>query len=401
MKPTAVALVLALAGCTGSITGDDDTSTPGTTTPEQAIAKQAWMDKAYPVFSSVCIACHAGNMISAPAFVKSTSADEMRTQLLTWDPAVVNTDAPESSRVLTKGAHESTPALDGTQTANILQWIQAEKSAANPTGSTETIITTAKIDPLLCTGGTAGVDSTCPINHITLDDIGFAGASIDFVAQQLADSMYLSDIYVRASTQGVYLEHPLFVSWPSGGGQAQPDTLDRFFAVKLNLAASPTVPTCPGASCDHIGAGAAAFVGFRADGKLSITFKALDPYHPDTTTPPPPSGCGTNGFAKFLADVKPVLTGTCTSCHGGANAGAKNAMDLSGLASTTDNNACLQVRAHVNFQSVAMSGILLAPTPGQDAAHPAGGKLSATTTPTQANFQAKVGGWITVEQAGN
>jgi len=39
--------------------------------------------------------------------------------------------------------------------------------------------------------------------------------------------------------------------------------------------------------------------------------------------------------------------------------------------------------------------------PGQDAAHPFGGKLSATTTPTLAAFTTAVNAWITVETAGN
>ncbi|CAN5503559.1 hypothetical protein BH11MYX1_BH11MYX1_37860 [soil metagenome] len=399
MTTTAAALVLALAACTGSISGDDD-GTTATGTPEQAIAKQKWHEQAYPVFSTVCISCHAGSMIAAPAFVKSTDEASMRTGLLAWDPAVINLEAPESSRVIRKGAHQGTPELDVTQTANILGWVQAERSAANLPGTTDVTITTAKITPLICTGGVAGVDSTCPVNHVDLGDVGLTGATLDFVAQQLSDSIYLSDIYVKASTQGAYLEHPLFVSWPQAGNPI-PDTLDRFFAVKLNLAAATSTPTCPGASCDHVGAGAAAFIGFPSTNRLSITFKVADPYHPDTTSPPPSSGCGTNGFASFLAKVKPVLAPVCAGCHGGANAGAKNAMDLSGLASTTDNNTCLQVRAHVNFQTQASSGILLAPTPGQDVAHPAGGKLSAATNPTLNAFSTAVNAWITVETAGN
>ncbi len=66
-------------------------------------------------------------------------------------------------------------------------------------------------------------------------------------------------------------------------------------------------------------------------------------YRADTTPPSPsPSTVrGTIGFAAILAKVKPVLAPVRTGCHGGGeNAGAKNAMDL-----------CLQVRAHVNFQT--------------------------------------------------
>ncbi|CAN5401684.1 hypothetical protein BH11MYX1_BH11MYX1_14080 [soil metagenome] len=392
-----------LIGCTGLISG----AGPGGTaniTPEEALALQKFTHDAYPVLSTVCAACHIG---MEPKFLagNTTSTDPavqiqaMRTVLLGFDPSVVNLEAPESSRILTKGAH-SGPALSAIDSAALLGWLQAEKDAAGAT-TTTVIITTDKINPLLCTGGVAGdvagcttgdASHCCPINVVTLDSAGMPGAEVDFVAQPLSSDLYVSDIYVKASTAGVYMEHPLFVSWPVTGDPI-PDTIDRFFAVKLNLAAATAAVSCPGPSCDHIGAGAAAFVGFPPQNRLSITFKVLEAAHPDNTIPPVSAGCGTMGFASFIANVKPSIQGCATQCH--SNGGAKNAMDLSGLASTTDNNTCLQVRAHVNFQTVAQSGVLLAPQAGQDAAHPF--KLSAASTPTIANFQAKLNTWISVE----
>jgi hypothetical protein len=64
----------------------------------------------------------------------------------------------------------------------------------------------------------------------------------------------------------------------------------------------------------------------------------------------------------------------------------------------TDNNTCLQVRAHVNFQTTTQSGVLLAPDPAGDGAHPF--KLSTASTPTLANFQSAINTWITVEATG-
>jgi hypothetical protein len=392
-----------LIGCTGLISGDENGGT-GNTTPEAALALQKFTDDAYPVLSTNCAACHiamdpkflAGNTTSTDPAVQIAAT---RTALLGFSPGVVNLDAPESSRILTKGVH-SGPALNAIQSASILGWLQAEKDAAGAT-TTTVIITTDKITPLLCTGGVAGdvagcttgdASHCCPINTVSLDSAGMPGAEVDFVAQPLSSDLYVSDIYVKASTGGVYMEHPLFVSWPVTGNPI-PDTIDRFFAVKLNLAAPTAAVSCPSPSCDHIGAGAAAFVGFPPQNRLSITFKVLEAYHPTTTVPPPSAGCGTNGFASFLADVKPSIQPCATMCH--AAGGAKNAMDLSGLASTTDNNTCLQVRAHVNFQTVAQSGVLLAPQAGQDTAHPF--KLSTTSTPTIANFQTKLNTWISVE----
>jgi hypothetical protein len=251
---------------------------------------------------------------------------------------------------------------------------------------------------LTCTGGTPGVDPTCPINTIGLDDDHLVGASISFVAQAYGSDLYLSDIFLKASVDGVYLDHPLFVSWPAAGSEIV-DNLDRFSAIKLNLAATTTTPICPGSSCDHIGAGAAIFVGFASANKLSITFKILEPAHAGTTQPQP-MGCGTNGFASFVNTMKPQLTGLCASCHGGSNAGATGAMDLSKLASATDNNACLQARQHIDTATPANSTILRPPN-GLDAAHPAQGKLTAATNPTLANFTAAVTTWATIEAAMN
>lgn len=391
-----------LLGCTGLISGENGGT--GNTTPEEALALQKFTHDAYPVLSTVCAACHIG---MEPKFLAGTSTSTdpaaqiqaMRTTLLGFDPAVVNLQAPESSRILTKGAH-SGPALSAIDSAALLGWLQAEKDAAGAT-TTVVIITTDKINPLLCTGGIAGdvagcttgdASHCCPVNAVSLDSAGMPGAEIDFVAQPLSSDLYVSDIYLKASTAGVYLEHPLFVSWPVTGNPI-PDTIDRFFAVKLNLAPATAAVACPGPSCDHIGAGAAAFVGFPPQNRLSITFKVLEAQHATTTTPPPSAGCGTMGFASFLANVKPSIQPCATMCH--ANGSGKNAMDLSGLASTTDNNTCLQVRAHVNFQTVAQSGVLLAPQAGQDTAHPF--KLSTTSTPTIAAFQTKLNTWISVE----
>jgi hypothetical protein len=166
----------------------------------------------------------------------------------------------------------------------------------------------------------------------------------------------------------------------------------------MNLATTTAAPVCPGPSCDHIGNGGGVFVGFLPSREISIHFKILEAFHPSAMPPPAPVGCGTNGFASFKTNVVPVLTGICANqCHGGNNSGAKNALDMSGLASTTDNNTCLQVRGHVNFQMVAQSGILLAPDPATDPAHPAAGKLSAATNPTLANYKTALNTWITVE----
>jgi hypothetical protein len=314
---------------------------------------------------------------------------------LGWStPAVVNTDTPDLSEILTKGAHEGVQALDAISASSILGWIQAEHDA-DAVGTTTTDLTTGKVPMLLCTGGAPG-SSTCPVNIITLDNLNLPGASIQFVAQAYGSDTYITDLELIAGPAGVYLEHPLFATYPDTG-DAQVDTFDRYEAVKLNLAATTTPPTCIGPSCQYIGAGAAAFIGFPPTQMISISFKALEAVHSDTP-PPPTVGCKTNGFAKFLSDVKPLFTtNSCFGCHGSAANNAHNSLDLTGLASTTDNTTCLQVRGKLDFTTEANSPILNPPE-GKDAAHPAAGTLTGTALTT---FQTKIAGWEAVEVNNN
>ncbi|MFT3697896.1 MAG: hypothetical protein QM831_32450 [Kofleriaceae bacterium] len=398
LRASLVGIVL-VTGCVGDITGGGtgDTSGSGSgNTASEAIAIARFKSDAYPVFSTVCKGCHGGTGGSAPGFAQANDAETMRTQLLGYTPMIVDTDTPEQSRVLQKGAHEGTGALNATQAAGILGWIQAEHDAkAAGMGSGDTTYETDPTAPMICSGGAPG-DVTCPINIVTLDKLDLPGAEIDFVVQALDSSIYVTDLYVKASTDGVYIDHPLFASVPDTGDPVI-DSLDRFSSVKLDLPQAMTAPACPSASCMHIGAGAAAFVGFPPSNRLSISFKTIAKYVPDMTMPTQTVGCGTQGFATFLSKAKPVLTGTCAGCHGGANPGAQNAMDLSKLASTTDTNACLQVRAHINFADIPNSGILLAPAPNVDTTHPK--KLMAGDTPTLPNFTTGIQAWITVEKS--
>ena len=86
---------------------------------------------------------------------------------------VVNLDAPQSSRVLTKGLHDG-PALTADQASRLLEWIQAEKAADVQTGTIR--LHPGPFTPLTCTGGnasdTAGCSSSpadpthcCPLNQ--------------------------------------------------------------------------------------------------------------------------------------------------------------------------------------------------------------------------------------------
>jgi hypothetical protein len=373
--------VIALVGCTGLIQGGSDKDQ--SLSPEQKVANDKWIKLAYPAFqSATCTSCHSGTQANV-AFLAGDGGLDTRDTLLAFTPGVVNLDAAQSSRVLTKGAHEG-PALDAVSASNILEWVQAEQSAAGTsTGGGSTTLTTAAFTPIYCTSGVAG-DATCPYNHVLLADAGMGasppvdltGAEISFIVQPLSNDMYVTDLTLKGGANGIYLEHPLFVYVPQTG-DVVPDSIDRFFAVKMDLMAAASGP---------VGSGTAAFTGFTpvAAAQLQITFKVLDIYRPMTGGGGTTGGCkvltGTNGFYTTVTNVMAkTLTGegnNCSNCHMGQNSGATSALDMTGITSTDTsmggalNTACNQILGAMNMQDIPNSGPMLAPEAGQDGAHP-------------------------------
>jgi mono/diheme cytochrome c family protein len=385
LSAPALAALIASA-CSGLIPGSDDS----TDTPEQAAARAAFINQAKPHLDAYCISCHAG---SDPAVAFLAGADPMaqRKTLLEFDPQVVNMEAASSSRLLTKGAH-SGPALTAQQSGDILAWIAAERDAAG-VSELDTGLETAAFNPDLCTSGQPG-DPTCPYNYVDIGGLveGWAGAQIRFIAQPLSQDLYLTNLALQGGPEGVYLEHPLFVSWPAQGDPI-PDTLDRFFNVKLNM--------MPGAMAEPIGGGTAAFINFTPTNQITIHFKVVDRYRPDTGTG---SGSGSGGatgckqLASFKTNAQAPLNTSCANCHANAgNGGARGAMDITGIASTDDailQGVCNQVRTRINFTDTNNSGFYIAPNPAQATGHD-------FKFPAQANFdgfKAAVDVWVQAEK---
>lgn len=374
---------LALVGCSGLIDGGDENITP-----EEKAARQAYIQKAKPVFDSTCASCHSG---SVPTIAFIAGADPMAQRDTLLASEVINLEAPQSSRILTKGAH-SGPAFLASQASDLLEWLAAERDASGATGGVDTGLETALFTPVLCTGGVPG-DPTCPITYVDISTLvpNWAGARIKFVAQPLSQDLYLTNLALEGGAEGVYIEHPLFVSWPVEG-EPIPDTLDRFFNVKMNLMA--------GATAETINGGTAAFINFSPANQLSIHFKIVDRFRPDD------GGMGGGGMtnngckalAQFKANARAPLQQSCGNCHANANNGnARGAMDLTGIGAMDDatlQNVCNQARTRINFQDTNASGFYIAPNPAMGTNHP-------FKFPAQANFdtfKAAVDIWVQAEK---
>jgi hypothetical protein len=369
-------------GCTGLI--DDGGS--GGLTGEQKVARQKFTKKALPRLNENCTVCHNGSRLNI-GFLVGSSDMAMRESLVGFDPAVINLEAPTSSRLLTKGLHEG-PALQGEQASDILEWLQSEREAAPDFDGPR--LETPEFSPLICTAGQPG-EPTCPVNTVALDAMGIAGARIDFVAQSLSSGLYVRNLKLVPGAGGAFIEHPLFVSWPLDADPV-PDSIDRFFNVKMNL--SPTAT----AEEQQIAGGTAAFIGFSPADSLTIHFKTVDVYQTDTGGGGGGGGAvGCKELASFKANAQQPINNACASCHAGANPNATSAMNITGIGAADDTmiqRACNQVRTRVNFQTIDQSGIYVATVPG-NTNHPFtfNGDINAHNA-----FKGAVNVWVNAEK---
>lgn len=380
-------VLLAMVGCTGLIDGGSD----GLTRQERA-AREKWATSAYPVFRDNCVTCHGGSRPMVE-FLLGGTVDAVYDSIKSYDPPVMNVDAPGSSRVLSKGLHDG-PALNGEQSFAILTWLQAERDAviSKPTDETS-LLATAPFTIELCPPfDPANPTFVCPtINHVPLDAIPnvgaqIPGAEITFTAHALSSGLYLSNLKVTGGTAGLYVEHPLFVSRPAEG-EKFPDQIDRYFNVKMNLMASAT---------EQLSGGTAMFNGFVSTDTVEVHFKTISPFKPDTGGGPGAGGCKV--LPTFKTNALGPLRTYCASCHGGGNVNAKAAMDLGNINATDDptlQTVCNEVRTRINLTTTDQSGFYLTPNPASGINHPFKfPDVGAFTT----NFKTPVDIWVQAEK---
>lgn len=269
------AALLAASGCSGLV---DNEGLDGLT-PEQVTAQRLWVSSALPQLQTNCISCHDGSMPPAD-FLAGTGDLVKRDTLLAYTPSaaagvasVIDLGAPSLSLLLTKGMHDG-PALDAAQSSDILEWINAERDAA-PEGEPGTRIETTPFLVQLCISGLpddpAAPNPNCPVNKIALDTIGGTGAAIHFVAQALGTTgVYMTNLKLVPGAEGVFIDHPLFISLPPDDGEPKLDSIDRFASVKMNLMATAT-PAEQVIGTD----GTASFVDFPSADNLLIHFQAV------------------------------------------------------------------------------------------------------------------------------
>ena len=89
-------------------------------------AERAWLDEVLPLMEANCISCHSVQSvdgIATNAFLVGGTPAEIRDTLLA--SGVVDTAAPTTSFLLTKGAHMG-PHLSLEEARAIIRWLEAE-----------------------------------------------------------------------------------------------------------------------------------------------------------------------------------------------------------------------------------------------------------------------------------
>ena len=204
----AAASILLMVGCSGLIDGGGN----GGLTPEETTARRLFVEKALPVFQTNCMVCHDGTRPNIGFLIGDDDLGKRQT-ILSYTPSVVNLDAPGSSRILTKGLHEG-PALDAIQSGDLLEWTNAEKAAAGAIpGEEGPILETAQFLVQICTSGLPddpngpnGPNPNCPVNKVSLADIGVTGGEIRFVVQALGSGLYMTNLKLVPGTEGAFID---------------------------------------------------------------------------------------------------------------------------------------------------------------------------------------------------
>ncbi len=359
------ALALVAAACTGDIVDPEGD-------PLEA-ATRAFDTTVAPTMQTKCASCHVSS--TNPQFMRPDPT--LREGVLNFNGgALVDLMDPQASRLSVYASSQAHATVGvnylPAEAAAVTAWVELEALAAGV--EAEPVVETAKITPVI------------GANEVDLGSIGLTGSKLTFDYQPLATGMYLSRISVNASTGGVRLVHPLFVVWD--GATPIPDPIDRFSDIDLTVAEMTT---------SQVGGGTAVFVDIPPTGQLSLHFKTAT-----FANGMPPSddggivGGGCKAVPLFTSAARPQLTGCANQCHGGNNAAARGATDMSKLADDAQQpDACAQILSRVSKLNPDQSSIIVSVDPAVPNVHPQF-KVPAANF---ANYRTQMLMWINAEAA--
>ncbi len=331
---------------------------------------------------SNCASCHEPGGFGDAPFL---AGPDRYQSMLSW-PGIIARNAQDSILLnwsVTSGGHSGTnlDTAPNDLIGRVTEWLEAEASAIVDAPEEE--------QP-------KGVDPITPImgfNALYLDGLGeeFTGLAITFTAEQLTDaSLKLDNLTVYTTTAtGVHMVHPVFAVYPKGK-PASPDPVDSFSDLDQRYAQGTANP---------LGVGMVVLTNWKPTAKLGIGFGLLEPYvaNDGMGGGGGAGGGSTGGPCSAQTEFEQFAVGQlqmrCSGCHGGGNAGATGALDMSDLA-TDPSAACGQVLNRVNTTTPAQSQIFVVTDPGGNSGHPYkfGGNAANFNT-----FRDQVSMWVSAE----
>jgi hypothetical protein len=293
-----------------------------------------------------CGACH---QLQGAADAPFLAAPDIYGSIISYPGVIVRTAS--SSILLTHPADPShgggqAPDMSPALREKVLPWLELEASLI-PEPETSTL-TVTPFKPKLYGA----------FNTIYLGDLGpeFENVSITFNATELGDPpsmLQVDNLEIHPiADMTIHVVHPIFTVY-TPDGDAVPDPADSFSSLDDVYSNDTTV---------QIGTGEVIHTQWTPDSYLGIAFADFEIVGGFI----PPIPC--KNLSLFQTDVKPQVQFCATTCHGGANAQAMGAMDLSKLGSD-DAAACLEVRARTKPGDPDNSQILIVTSPLDPSAH--------------------------------
>jgi hypothetical protein len=302
-----------------------------------------------PDMAKECGACHSTGGDTPFLGDPTTGKPDPYMTITSWQGFVVK--EPKKSDLLVHSVSKEHKGIKPSDAlyAKMLEWL-TEESLYVADVSNEEQPTIPPFKPIV--GG---------FNAVYLGALGpgFDGMAVTFVAEELTPtSLSLTDIEVHPTSKlGLKLVHPLFTVFEKGSIDGDPDPVDSFSNVTLELQ--------PG-TAGVLGPGTVVLTNWQSESRLSLAFESATVIDPNGMVDPNATPC--KAVESFAANAAPALN-VCFQCHGGADPQAQGAVDMSELMSAPD-KACGQVLNRVNPSAPAKSQIFVTTNPGNQAAHP-------------------------------
>ncbi|CAN5412857.1 hypothetical protein BH09MYX1_BH09MYX1_33160 [soil metagenome] len=290
-------------------------------------------------FVAKCGSCHQNGTggVVTQVFLKGP---DVYTTIKNY-PGIVSDDI-YGSKLLNRPANHPVASLQDPGNEALLgqvtAWLSAEAVAIKATP----LPTTDIVDPMS--------------GSVDLTKAGIAGAKIVFTPSVTGTTLRLNDVRLQApTTSGIHVASPTFVIIPTTGPEVS------------NTTFSTSDLSVPAAGTATIGTVLYAF-NFPSGAKIRIQFQKIEAATV-AATDAGSSASSCKAQADFTNTARPVLQANCANCHGGNNANATAAFDMTKLASDPA-AACTQARFKINLADKNNSNILLAPLANSGLGHP-------------------------------